>query len=801
MARLNFDYYGGRDCYSDGDIEDVIHHIVENCEDFTKYKRTDEFFPILYHLSPERENILNWYPFDKRDSVLEIGAGCGAITGVLCRLCGNVTCVELSKKRSEINYIRNSMFDNLEIMVGNFNDINFERQYDYIILNGVFEYAMSFFDSDKPYEDFLLKIKKFAKDNGKILIAIENRLGIKYFAGDAEDHTNCSFTGLNNYKGNDSVRTFSKTELEEIFRKCGINYWNYYYPYPDYKFPTEIFTDTNINGEGFGKAYRKYFPQYMNAFDEIAMISTLKREGVMDKFANSFLVEICLKKESDDREKIEYVKLNNYRKEKFRIATAIIDNKGVKSVKKYALNDKALKHIDNIYHNQFSEIGRGFLYNLGEKENDELVYPFIAGNTLDTEVMQLVLDGKMSDVTALIDRIYDCLLDHAQVVSDIYSEDFRGRFGNRRLSTSEKCLVNGNIDLILTNLFRKGGNIVVIDPEWIFEFAIPVKFVIWRIINECYAMHPQMEKLLSLRDFYERYEIDIEMSEVFCSWAVFFATRYVVANIDLDEFIPNINKMDPALKDVGNSLEIMKSSLYIDYGTGYSEADKKVIYTVINGDRFESGVLLDKNKRIYKMRWDPVELEYCRCHVEGCTLDEKIVKAVPLNSSKENRDLFLNIDPQFDIEIAPGKYSFFRIAGTFSKIGDEFLDGIINNLSESLCRSENTNRGLEEENTVLRDSNILLEAENKKISVDYQHLEQHNNEISQEKYAYCMESAVLTKELRERTLEVSLLEGKYKGLQAELTEISDELHAIKGSRVWKLREKIHSFFRGKGNNG
>lgn len=783
MARLNFDYYGGRDCYSDGDIEDVIYHIVENCEDFTKYKGTDEFFPILYHLSPERENILNWYPFDKQDSVLEIGAGCGAITGVLCRSCGDVTCIELSKKRSEINYIRNGAFDNLEIIVGNFNDIHVERQYDYIILNGVFEYAMSFFDSDKPYEDFLSKIRKFAKDSGKILIAIENRLGIKYFAGDAEDHTNCSFTGLNNYKGNDTVRTFSKTELEEIFRKCGLNYWNYYYPYPDYKFPTEIFTDMNINGEGFGKAYRKYCAQYMNAFDEIAMISTLKKEGIMDKFVNSFLVEICLKKESDDREKIEYVKLNNYRKEKFRIATAIIDNNGVKNVKKYALNDKALKHIDSIYHNQFSKIGRGFLYNLGEKENDELVYPFIAGNTLDTEVMQLVLDGKISDVTELIDSIYDCLMDHAQEVPDIYSEDFICRFGNYRLSTNEKCLANCNVDLILTNLFRKEQNIVVIDPEWVFNFAIPVKFIIWRIINECYAMHPQIEQLLPLTEFLERYAISAEMAEVFYSWACFFANQYV-SDTDPDGFVPYINKVDTTLKAVGNSLKIIKSSLYIDYGTGYSEADKKIISTVVYGDRFESEVILDKNRKIYKMRWDPVEKEYCNCHVEGCTLDGKIAKAIPLNSNEDNKDLFFNIDPQFDIEIVPGNYSYFRIAGTFSNICMDALDHMINNIRDSLIQSEDINRSLKEENAFLMDSNSLLE-----------------KGINQRLYAYRMESAVLTKELREKSLEVHRLEDKYEGLQAELVEISDELHAIKESRVWKLREKVHSFFRGKGNNG
>lgn len=827
MASLNLDYYNGKDSYSDGDVEDIIYHIVEKCEDFTKYKGTDEFFPILYHLSPERENILNWYPFNKKDKVLEIGSGCGAITGALCRLCGNVTCIELSKKRSRINYMRNEGCNNLEIIVGNFNDINLMRQYDYVVLNGVFEYAMSFFESDIPYEDFLLKVRQFLKESGKILIAIENRIGVKYLAGDAEDHTNCSFVGLNNYIGNDTVRTFSKTELEELFGKCGINYWNYYYPYPDYKFPTEIFTDENINGEGYGKAYRKYFGQYMNAFDEIAMISTLKKEGVMDKFANSFLVEICLKKESDDRERIEYVKLNNYRKEKFRIATAILNNQGIKTVKKYALNDMALKHIDNIYHNQFFEIGNCFSYNQGIKENGEIIYPFLLGSTLDMEVAELILAGKISDVTELIDTIYYSLLGNSQEVSDIYCENFILLFGNQRLSTNEKCLLNCNVDLILMNLFRKDGNIVVIDPEWVFPFAIPVKFVVWRIINECYAMHPKIENLLSLEDFLERYEISADMAGVFYAWAVSFATQYV-SNIDLDDFVPNINKMDQTYKTARSSLEIMKSSLYIDYGTGYSESDKKIIYSVVNENRFESKILLDKNRMIYKLRWDPVEMEYCNCHVDGCTLDGKIVKVIPVNSSKEHSDLFLNLDPQFDMLIEPGHYAFFKITGTFSNIGGKFLDHMINNISESLSQSENTNRDLKEENTLLKDSNILLEEENKKISVDYRKLEQdkvlsdeqivrlkkENSEINQKKYAFCMESEVLAQELKKKNIELHLMEDNYKKIQTELTDISvlnknlsvelvkisDELHLVKESRIWKLREKINGIFRSKGNN-
>ena len=860
MARLKLDFYSGTDHYSDGDVEDIILHIIENNEDYTKYRGTNEFFPILYHLSPERENILNWYPFDKTDNILEIGAGCGAITGALCRLCANVTCIELSQRRSRINYIRNGQYDNLEIIAGNFQDITIDKKFDYVILNGVYEYAISFFDSDRPYIDFLTRIKDLVNDNGKILMAIENRIGIRYFAGDFEDHTNCNFLGLNNYAGNNTVRTFSKTELEDIFKECKIENWNYYYPYPDYKFPTEIFTDSNVNGEKFGKAYRKYSGQILNTFDEIAMISTLKKEGVMDRFVNSFLVEIELKKDKESKKKVEYVKLNNYRRDDFRIATVIMNDQGIKTVKKYALNDKAIKHINNIFNNQFSKIGEGFIYNQGTKEENAVEYPFLYGDTLDAEIEQLIQNGNLSEVIKLIDKIYNVLLENSHEVKDIYCKDFICRFGNKRLLTDEKCLVNCNIDLIFENLFRQDNNLVVIDPEWIFDFAIPFKFVIWRTINEWYASHPQINNLISLKDLFERYEINDEMAEIFNQWAVYFATRYV-AEVDLDNFIPNTNKINKKSAPTGISLEVIKSSLYIDYGNGYSEADKKIICTALNGNKFENIILLDKTKMIYAIRWDPVERDYCKCHIDGCTLDGEIVQVMPVNSIEENSDMFLNIDPQFNILIEPGKYSVLKITGIFSKVNIEFIDSLIDKTNNLLIKSEDTNNHLKEENEDLKNENALLVEQNEKILSDYQQLEQdlknenallveqnekilsdyqqlewektlsdeeiikiktEKEEIIRERFAYYTEGIVLTKELKDKITELHLLEkqsndlrDKYKkaqeklqdicisdeGLRTEIQKISDELRHIKESKEWKLIKRIRGIFRGKKNDG
>ena len=60
-----------------------------------------------------------------------------------------------------------TVINNLEIVVGNLNDVSFDKKFDYITLIGVFEYASVYTYSDNPYIDFLNNIKKFLKENRK----------------------------------------------------------------------------------------------------------------------------------------------------------------------------------------------------------------------------------------------------------------------------------------------------------------------------------------------------------------------------------------------------------------------------------------------------------------------------------------------------------------------------------------------------------------------------------------------------------------------------------------------------------
>ncbi|MBU0714377.1 MAG: class I SAM-dependent methyltransferase [Verrucomicrobia bacterium] len=303
MPTLNLQYYKGPDAYSDGAIEDELLQLVEKPREFMAVLARDDRWPLLYHLSPERRNLLEWYPFRNDAALLEIGAGCGALTGLFAERVAQVTAVELSEKRSRIITRRHADRPNLEIMAGNFTDMVFDRSFDYVTLIGVLEYTRAFIQTPDPYCDLLRRIAAVLKPGGVLIVAVENRLGLKYFAGARDDHTGRQFDGIEGYPTYIATRsiagrpagggaeTFSRDELSQLLRAGGFAEQIFYYPYPDYKLPAEIFSDAFLPTVNHMLADApNYDQERLKLFSEQQAWATIIRDGKFPQFANSFLV-------------------------------------------------------------------------------------------------------------------------------------------------------------------------------------------------------------------------------------------------------------------------------------------------------------------------------------------------------------------------------------------------------------------------------------------------------------------------------------------------------------------------------
>jgi len=291
-VKIDLAYYENKDYYTDGCIEDELLNIVKTTDNYVEIISNDDRWPILYHLSKDRENIIDSFCFEKTEHILEIGSGCGALTGCLSEKGKYVDCIELSKKRSLINAYRNKTKDNITIYVGNFEDIRLNRKYDVITLIGVLEYGESYINSDNPYDDFIKRTFMLLKDTGKLYIAIENKFGLKYFAGCKEDHTGIMFDGIEGYVKGNGVKTFSYSEISQLLERNGFNCNKFYFPFPDYKLPIQIFSEDYLPKKGqLRNIINSYDQDRLKLFNEEFAYDNIIDSGYLHIFSNSFLIE------------------------------------------------------------------------------------------------------------------------------------------------------------------------------------------------------------------------------------------------------------------------------------------------------------------------------------------------------------------------------------------------------------------------------------------------------------------------------------------------------------------------------
>lgn len=624
MAELNLDYYTAKDHYSDGDIEETLLKMAQEGKSFEDLPEEEVSFPMVYHFSGLRENILSWYPLKKADSVLEIGAGCGAITGMLCRKAGHVTSVELSKRRADINYARNRDKENLTIMVGNLNDMTFPEKFDYVVVNGVLEYAMSFTEGKTPYETFLQRMGAYLKPEGRLLIAIENRLGLKYFAGAPEDHTDLHFFGINGYPGNQSVRTFSKNELGELLENSGFPFLRFYYPYPDYKFPTEIFTDESLYTNSYGRSYPVYTDKTADLFAESEGVKAFEKEKILDSFVNSFLVEAG-RTENRDPEEILYVKLNQERKEKFRLLTRIVRENGEVRAEKEAMVPQAEEFVEKLKKTGTESTGSDKYKNLPcRAENGKISYPLLTGKTLHQEIAELAQKEDLEEIKALLKKFYQEFFGARQVV-DYRTGEFREVFGDHPGREDYECVCPANVDLICSNIFMGEKENQIIDYEWMFDFPVPVNFIMWRLIHELYTHISELPWLCHEDEMMAEFDISYTDYEIFMDWTMHFVYEYVGCG----SLIPFEQKKVPVsvteLVNREREKHQMHSKLYYDLGEGFCEEHTLYADGKLSGNRFRVEFALSGIKGIRNLRWNPANGHFLKVRIErldcGCSAE------------------------------------------------------------------------------------------------------------------------------------------------------------------------------------
>ena len=477
--------------YCDGSEEKQLYMNLKKDPDYEKNIKDNKFSSWVeeYHLSPIRHNLLKWYPFGPRDTVLEVGAGCGALTGILCQKSGKVTALEYSRQRAMITAMRHHQYSNLEVIVGGLQDLASEQKFDCITVIGVLEYAGKFYTGQNPYESFLTKLHSMLNPKGTLIIAIENKIGLKYLCGAKEDHTERIFDSIYNYPFTNDVRTFSKKELSDILQTAGFSSLQWYYPLPDYKLPQQIISE-EITPTDWDSIWRLLTVEHRHKkfLSEKRLGKTLTSAGLFGEFANSFLVIARTEDVPQQSKCVRFIGANMERKNKFRTNKKIYLNARTKQFIMSPDNDEGIEFLHEITRRETlakKYFGKEAEVVTARFNNNNLIYPYMPFPTINELLARAISDGDSEFGRPWIDNYIQFLF--RLPASKCIPEEFMRELGisSTEIPKPVHCLNCGIVDCVPHNILIDESNnkYYIIDNEFTYDFPIPTDFLIWRAIS------------------------------------------------------------------------------------------------------------------------------------------------------------------------------------------------------------------------------------------------------------------------------------------------------------------------------
>lgn len=340
---------------------------------------------------------------------------------------------------------------------------NLDGMWDYIVVSDVFARVPALFTGKAPYQQFFDVIKKHLNPDGHVILAVDNRYGLQYFAGCKERLTGKYFEGLEGYGNSEGISTFSKEAVLEMVKEAGFASAKTYYPYPNFRYMTALYTDEHLPSPGeLNKNLCNFEEERMILFNEAAVFDGLIKEGKFQEFSNSYLFDLTLE-EQECEEELLFLKYSVERDERFRIRTEIVRKAdGTKVVRKVPYGEKAKAHVEKIKH--WEETLRkqyepaGVSVNRCTLTDKGAEFEFLKGETLES-----VLDDYLEkdDFEGFIEEIKKYIAKLEQIVSPKAN----------------------NVDLIFSNIIlNNDGKWNVIDYEWTFEAELPLRFIIHRAI-------------------------------------------------------------------------------------------------------------------------------------------------------------------------------------------------------------------------------------------------------------------------------------------------------------------------------
>lgn len=462
--------------------------------------------------------------------------------------------------------------------------LNKEGTYDWIFL--------------LPYEEkeagslCMERLLEKLTEKGHLLLAFENPFSLHKMAGEVEEDGTLwkAFLPGGFEEGQGISLPFFKKQAEEAFGQCEKEYClKMYYPYPDIRFPSAVYTDEYLpkSGECDENLYNFAHARF-GFFDEMQAVDEMVKAGVYGQFANGYLAEIAKEPVS-----LLYCRYSVERSSDKKICTKIWKNKqNEKTVQKAAYVKEANEHIKKMseWEKRLGDVlaaqsymGKPILVNRitesGEKNGKWYMnFEFIQGESLEN-----YLDSCLEKQN--FPECRERLLSFCHMIKQIEgkvpfraTEEFQKVFGMPEgLNETLLCLPVTDIDMVCQNVFL-GKQITLIDYEWTFDFPIPVDYLVYRVLF-CYLEQKNRRSMKGFDnsfDFYYEMGITAERKKQFEQMEIHFQ-KYVQGTCRLlrDMYLEEGKPVIPmsVLKEQLKKQEEDKVLVFYDTGNGFLEKD------------------------------------------------------------------------------------------------------------------------------------------------------------------------------------------------------------------------------------
>lgn len=354
-----------------------------------------------------------------------------------------------------------------------------DKLYDVVIVIGVLE------RNDPLY--FLKEVKKKIKPQGKLLLFCENRMALKYFAGDVDPYTGRFGDGLENYVFNPNVcgRCYSLEEIKGFLKATGFEHVKTYSVLPGIYDPKFVISEDYVPLE---KMSIRYTPTYTKPdgiiINEEYIMDALFQNHMMPQMAGGLLFEITFD-ESDAS--VNEIILSTDRGRKDSMITTILKNNVVQKRPLYPGNEEKLDDLIK-NHEYLEKRGIKTIPMTKKYVSGKLVLemPYEMHSLANSRLQKLFYEDRNAFIQEM-DRFRDLILQSSNIVEEK---------GN--------VLEEAFPDMVPLNCFYVDGEYVFFDQEF-RKSHYPADAIITRSILIAYELDAKMEVLLPKEFFFERY--------------------------------------------------------------------------------------------------------------------------------------------------------------------------------------------------------------------------------------------------------------------------------------------------------